>query len=69
MSSKPRVGPMDLPALVFGCGVFSAQYNSDDHILSQESTRAIRLALRYVTIFLVGGGGLLTPKQLRHQRL
>ncbi|KAF9452006.1 Aldo/keto reductase [Macrolepiota fuliginosa MF-IS2] len=44
----PKVdGPFDLPALVFGCGVFSTQYNSDDHLLSQEGTKAVRLALRY----------------------
>ncbi|EKM80246.1 hypothetical protein AGABI1DRAFT_113447 [Agaricus bisporus var. burnettii JB137-S8] len=43
----PRVGPMDLPALIYGCGVFSAQFNSGDHIMGEEGTRAIRLALRY----------------------
>lgn len=40
---------MDLPALIYGCGVFSAQFNSGDHIMGEEGTRAIRLALRYVT--------------------
>ncbi|KXN86314.1 D-arabinose 1-dehydrogenase [Leucoagaricus sp. SymC.cos] len=44
----PKIdGLLDLPTLVFGCAVFSGQYNSRDHILSQEGTRAIRLGLRY----------------------
>ncbi|KAF9535038.1 NADP-dependent oxidoreductase domain-containing protein [Crepidotus variabilis] len=40
-------GPMRLPAIVYGAGAFSNQYNSDDHITSELPLRTVRLALRY----------------------
>ncbi|KAF8165115.1 Aldo/keto reductase [Crassisporium funariophilum] len=40
-------GPLDLPAIVFGAGAFSGQYNTEDHIASSEPLRTVRLALRY----------------------
>ncbi|KAK0490588.1 Aldo/keto reductase [Armillaria novae-zelandiae] len=40
-------GPLALPALIFGAGSFSNQYNTDDHLESYVPLRAVRLALRY----------------------
>ncbi|KAF8665644.1 hypothetical protein AX16_000099 [Volvariella volvacea WC 439] len=40
-------GPLRLPALVYGAGTFSNQYNSDNHLASQLPIRTVRLALRY----------------------
>jgi hypothetical protein len=46
-TEKPLLsGSMDLPAIVFGAGVFSAQYNTDDHVASTLPLRTVRLALR-----------------------
>ncbi|TFK74437.1 Aldo/keto reductase [Pluteus cervinus] len=39
-------GPLQLPAIVYGAGAFSNQYNTDDHLASQIPLRTIRLALR-----------------------
>lgn len=39
-------GPLALPALIFGAGSFSNQYNTDDHLESYVPLRAVRLALR-----------------------
>ncbi|KAK0453184.1 Aldo/keto reductase [Armillaria borealis] len=40
-------GPLALPALIFGAGSFSNQYNTNDHLESFVPLRAVRLALRY----------------------
>lgn len=40
-------GPHGFPVIVYGAGVFSSQYNTDDHLLSQVAIKAVRLALRY----------------------
>ncbi|KAK0467897.1 Aldo/keto reductase [Desarmillaria tabescens] len=40
-------GPLALPALIFGAGSLSNQYNTDEHLESYVPLRAIRLALRY----------------------
>ncbi|KAF8974704.1 NADP-dependent oxidoreductase domain-containing protein [Flammula alnicola] len=40
-------GSLDLPAIVYGAGAFSNQYNTDDHIASAIPLRTVRLALRY----------------------
>ncbi|KAF4619372.1 hypothetical protein D9613_005452 [Agrocybe pediades] len=40
-------GSMNLPAIVYGAGAFSNQYNSDDHLASTIPLRTVRLALRY----------------------
>lgn len=40
-------GAMELPAIVYGAGVFSGQYNTDDHVASTLPLRTVRLALRY----------------------
>ncbi|KAF5333742.1 hypothetical protein D9611_002359 [Ephemerocybe angulata] len=41
------VGPLELPAIVYGAGTFSNQYNSDEHLSSDIPLRTVRLALRY----------------------
>lgn len=44
---KPSLGgSMDLPAVVYGAGAFSNQYNPDDHLSGALPLRSIRLALR-----------------------
>ncbi|KAG2013460.1 D-arabinose dehydrogenase [Coprinopsis cinerea AmutBmut pab1-1] len=40
-------GPLQLPAIIYGAGSFSKQYNADDHISSNIPLRTVRLALRY----------------------
>ncbi|CAA7259490.1 unnamed protein product [Cyclocybe aegerita] len=40
-------GTLNLPAIVYGAGAFSNQYNTDDHLASETPLRTIRLALRY----------------------
>jgi hypothetical protein len=39
-------GPLRLPAIVFGAGAFSNQYNTDDHLASNTPLETVRLALR-----------------------
>ena len=39
---------MNLPAIVYGAGAFSNQYNTNDHIASLLPLRTVRLALRYM---------------------
>ena len=39
---------IDLPAIIYGAGAFSNQYNTDDHIASVIPLRTVRLALRCV---------------------
>lgn len=39
--------PLQLPAIVFGAGTFSNQYNPDDHLKSTVPVRTVGLALRY----------------------
>lgn len=39
-------GPLKLPAIVFGAGAFSNQYNTDDHLASNIPLETVRLALR-----------------------
>jgi len=40
-------GSMALPAIIYGAGVFSAQYNTDDHVAGTLPLGAVRLALRH----------------------
>ncbi|KAF9482004.1 Aldo/keto reductase [Pholiota conissans] len=40
-------GSMDLPAIIYGAGAFSNQYNTDDHLASTIPLRTVRLALLY----------------------
>ncbi|KAF9468845.1 NADP-dependent oxidoreductase domain-containing protein [Collybia nuda] len=40
-------GPLQLPAIVFGAGAFSNQYNTNDHLSSSTPLETVRLALRY----------------------
>ncbi|KAF8897165.1 NADP-dependent oxidoreductase domain-containing protein [Infundibulicybe gibba] len=40
-------GYINLPALVFGAGAFSGQYNTEDHLTSDIPLNTVRLALRY----------------------
>jgi len=40
-------GPLQLPAIVFGAGTFSNQYNTDEHLASSFPVRTVGLALRY----------------------
>ncbi|EJD01295.1 Aldo/keto reductase [Fomitiporia mediterranea MF3/22] len=42
-----RVGPSGLPALIFGGGSLSNQYNNDSHLESLIPLRTVRTALRY----------------------
>lgn len=48
-------GGQDLPAIIYGAGAFSNQYNTDDHLASAIPLRTVRLALRCVVSFPLGG--------------
>ena len=37
---------MNLPALIYGGGVFSNTYNTDDHLVGEMPLRSLRLAFR-----------------------
>lgn len=41
-------GSLQLPAIIFGAGTFSNQYNTDEHLTSDVPFRTVRLAFRYV---------------------
>ncbi|KAH8118487.1 Aldo/keto reductase [Phellopilus nigrolimitatus] len=50
--SLSKLGSCDLPALIFGGGAFSNQYNDDSHLESLIPLRTVRTALRYgITAF------------------
>ncbi|KAI0092548.1 Aldo/keto reductase [Irpex rosettiformis] len=42
-----KIGPLQLPELVFGAAAFSSQYNIAEHLSSTVPLRTVRLALRY----------------------
>jgi hypothetical protein len=52
-TAQGSFGPLELPALVFGAGTLSSQYNTEDHLTSDNPVRAIRLALRYASLISI----------------
>lgn len=48
---QSKIGPLELPAIIFGAAAFSNQYNNNAVLNSTVPVRTVRLALRYARPF------------------